>query len=144
MVWSGLRQAERLTAQYGADLGTVLTWAEATQADHLLCPRLTTYCGAVKQPRTPRTLIEELSQFFTPGNQRVSRLVLRHRIARLGTAEPRSASSAPCSFSDHDLGDQDADNVVSDEVVQVGGDRQALLAAVLAGGAVRRWSREHR
>ncbi|MFF8971869.1 hypothetical protein [Streptomyces sp. NPDC014995] len=37
---SGLRQAERLTAQYGADLGTMLTWAEATQTDHLLCVAL--------------------------------------------------------------------------------------------------------
>ncbi|MFI1704956.1 hypothetical protein [Streptomyces griseoruber] len=98
---SGLRQAERLTAQYGADLGAVLTWAEAIQADHLPWPRLTTWRGAVKQPRTPRTLPEELSQFFSPGNQRGGRLVLRHWIARyavrLGAASDSASPSLPQS-----------------------------------------------
>jgi hypothetical protein len=98
-LWSGLRQAERLTAQYGADHGTVLTWAEATQADHLLCPRLTTYCGAAKQPRTPRTLAEEFSQFFTPGNQRVGRLVLRHRIARYPVRLGAACASASVALT---------------------------------------------
>ncbi|WP_149826579.1 hypothetical protein [Streptomyces tailanensis] len=72
----------------------VLTWAEATQADHLLCPRLTTYCDAVRQPRTPRTLTEELSQFFTTGNQRGGRLVIRHRIARYAVRLGAACDSA--------------------------------------------------
>lgn len=76
---SGLSQAERLTARYGTRLGTVLAWAEATQSDHLLCPRLTVWRGSAN---CSRPLIDELSKFFTPSNQRGGHLELRHRIAR--------------------------------------------------------------
>ncbi|MFK0154782.1 TniQ family protein [Streptomyces sp. NPDC090493] len=76
---SGLPQANRLTAQYGTAIGTVLAWTEATQADHYLCPLLDSMRTAQNDAAR---LIGELSAFFTPANHRGGRLELRCRIAR--------------------------------------------------------------
>lgn len=76
---SGLRQADRLTSLHGTVIGTVLVWAEVAQADHLLCPRLE---DLRKSATDHRPVIDEIAQFFTPANQRGSRLVLRQRLER--------------------------------------------------------------
>ncbi|MGW7406824.1 TniQ family protein [Streptomyces sp. NPDC054833] len=76
---SGLPQADRLASRHGTEIGTVLVWAEITQADHLLCPLL----QDLRKSRTGHNpLIDEISQFFTPVNQRGSRLALRLRLQK--------------------------------------------------------------
>ncbi|WP_432181579.1 hypothetical protein [Streptomyces sp. NBC_00063] len=75
----GLRQADRLTSRHGTAIGTVLVWAEATQADHLLWPSLT---DLRTSSTDRRPLIDELSGFFRPSNQRGYRLELRLRLQR--------------------------------------------------------------
>lgn len=99
---AGLPQADRLTAQYGTTLGTVLAWTEATQADHHLCPLLNSMRTAHNHPAR---LIDELSAFFTPASHRGGRLELRHRIARYaaglgdGNGRPNAAAGRPAPLA---------------------------------------------
>ncbi|NUP20857.1 MAG: TniQ family protein [Streptomyces sp.] len=74
---SGLAQGNRLTSRHGTAIGTVLVWAEVTQAEYLLCPlrQRLRRSGTDTAP-----LIDEVSQYFTHANQRRGRLELRRRL----------------------------------------------------------------
>ncbi|WP_329258578.1 TniQ family protein [Streptomyces sp. NBC_01478] len=74
---SGLAQGDRLTSRHGAAIGTVMVWAEVTQAEYLLCPLLQRWrrSGTDAGP-----VIDEVSKCFTPANQRGGRLELRRRL----------------------------------------------------------------
>jgi len=74
---SGLVQGDRLTSRHGAAIGTVWVWTEVTQAEYLLCPLLR---GLRRSGIDTGPLVEEVSKYFTPANQRGDRLELRRRL----------------------------------------------------------------
>lgn len=74
---TGIPKLGRLKAKNDPSVGTVLAWAQATQADHLLCPIITTL-RHTRQDTKP--LVNKVSQFLTPTNQKGGRLELRHRL----------------------------------------------------------------
>jgi hypothetical protein len=63
---SGIPKLGWLKAKNDPSVGTVLAWAQATQADHLLCPIITTL-RHTRQDTKP--LVNKVSQFLTPTNQ---------------------------------------------------------------------------
>lgn len=76
---SGIPKLGRLKAKNDPSVGTVLAWAQATQADHLLCPIIT---GLRHTRQDTKPLVNKVSQFLTPTNQKGGRLELRHRLDR--------------------------------------------------------------
>ncbi|WP_095850012.1 hypothetical protein [Streptomyces sp. Ag82_O1-15] len=74
---SGLAQSDRLTSRHGVAIGTVMVWAEITQAEYLLCPLLQ---RLRRSGSDSDSLIDEVSKCFTPANQRSGRLELRRRL----------------------------------------------------------------
>lgn len=74
---SGIPKFDRLRAKNDPSVGTVLAWAQVAQADHLLCPIITTQRHTGKDTKP---LVNEVAQFLTPASQKGGRLELRHRL----------------------------------------------------------------
>ncbi|MEW1550482.1 TniQ family protein [Streptomyces tsukubensis] len=70
---NGIPRLGRLARQE-PDFATVLVWVEVTQSEHLNCPLLT----FPSQDR--RLLVDLVTQFLTPANQKAGRLELRRRL----------------------------------------------------------------